>query len=153
MSSYREKIIVGLSGLLVLFPTPVLALQTHGPPEGLYVHQAAHVCFFAAMLYFAFELRCSHLVSRWGFRLMAWACLGFALWNLDAFIGHWAELWLSPEVFIGPAQNFSQRIAISNLTAVVFYFAKFDNLILIPALLLFYLGLKKLSQDQGGGRS
>jgi hypothetical protein len=153
MDGQRKKIIGRLSWLLVLFPTPALAIQIHGPPEGIYVHQAAHVCFFVAMLYFAFELRRSHLAAQRGFRLMAWACLFFALWNLDAFVGHWTESLLSPEAFIGQFQDFSQRIVLSSPSAVVFYLAKFDHLILLLALLLFYLGLRKLRLDQSGGQS
>ncbi|OPX20918.1 MAG: hypothetical protein BZ151_01615 [Desulfobacca sp. 4484_104] len=134
-------------GPLLIYAYPAWAFQLHGPPEGLYVHQAAHICFFLAMLYFAFRVGRSLVLTNMGFRYMGWAGLFFALWNLDAFIGHWVELRLSPEDFIGQAQDFSQRLKVDDLTALFYYLLRLDHLWLLPALFLFYLGLKKVRQS------
>ena len=149
MGRFERKKVVWLAVLLVLGAKPALAFQLHGPPEGLYVHQAAHVCFFLAMLYLTYKLTRSPLLYSRGVRYMAWAGLFFALWNLDAFIGHLLELRLNPQAFIGQPQDFSQRLVVSDLTALIYYLVRLDNFWLLPALFFFYLGLKKVRKSQG----
>jgi hypothetical protein len=39
-----------------LFPRPVQAIQPHGPPEGFYLHQIAHLPFIGALLFFIYKL-------------------------------------------------------------------------------------------------
>lgn len=141
-----------LLAFLVFFPGPALALQSHGPPEGLYVHQAAHICFFLAMVYLAFELTRGPLAVTRNLSLMVWASILFALWNLDAFLGHCAEAWLEPGALIGSAHQLSQRLILDSPSAWVYYLARFDHLLLLPALLLFYLGLKRLRRRPIGGQ-
>ncbi|MDD3579810.1 MAG: hypothetical protein PHW74_02175 [Desulfobacca sp.] len=151
MGRLNGKVVLQLLGLVLLYAHPAGAIQEHGPPEGLYVHQAAHICFFLAMLYFAFKVVRSPVLTNTGFRYMAWAGLFFALWNLDAFIGHWVGLYLSPEDFLGQPQDFSQRLKVDNLTALFYYLLRLDHLWLLPALFLFYLGLRKVRQSQERG--
>jgi len=63
--------------------------------QGSYVHQIAHLLFFLSMLFFIHEIIHANLQKFRGFRLLVWAWALFALWNLDAFVGHWAAwtLW------------------------------------------------------------
>lgn len=129
-----------------LVPRAALAIQPHGPPEGLYVHQMAHVLFAGAMLFFIFLVKRRGLQKITGFRLLAWACGLLLLWNLDAFLGHLAEMYLSPQAFLGPAGNLSQRLCMSGLESWVYYFAKMDHLILVPAFYLLYRGLNALAR-------
>lgn len=129
-----------------LLPRPALAIQPHGPPEGLYVHQMAHVLFAGAMLFLIFLVQRRGLLRIKGFRLLTWACGLLLLWNLDAFLGHLAEMFLSPQAFQGQGGNFSQRLCMSGLESWVYYFAKMDHLILVPAFYLLYRGLKALAQ-------
>ena len=50
MDRSANQIWLGVLAIIIFDPRPTLALQTHGPPEGLYVHQLAHL-FFAAALF------------------------------------------------------------------------------------------------------
>ncbi|MFP3867009.1 MAG: hypothetical protein ACLFUU_02475 [Desulfobacteraceae bacterium] len=152
MGRFESKTVLQLALLLLLGANPAQAFQIHGPPEGLYVHQAAHVCFFLAMLYFAYMVTRSPLLSSAGFRYMAWAGIFFAIWNLDAFVGHWMDLRLGPQDFIGQPQDLSQGLVISNLTALIYYLARLDHLWLLLGFFLFYLGLKKVRKTQARGQ-
>jgi len=127
---------------LTLFPQTALALQPHGPPEGLYVHQMGHVLFAGAMIFFLLQMKGKVMPGLPGFRLIRLVCVLLALWNLDAFVGHSAEVYLSPECFVGPAGDFSRRLLMTGLPAWVYYLTKMDHLILVPAFYLLYRGLK-----------
>ena len=69
--------------------------------EGSYVHEIAHLLFAFAMLFFIYEIFHAHLQMFRGFRLLVWAWAILALWNLDAFIGHWADWTLQNPVILG----------------------------------------------------
>ena len=60
-NSRQVKLMTGLllllPGLIVLFPVQAWALQTHGAPEGIIVHQMAHVFYFGALVYLFWDLR------------------------------------------------------------------------------------------------
>ena len=94
---------------LVLFPRTALALQPNGPPEGLYVHQIAHVLFAGAMIFFLLQMKGKVMPGLPGFRLIRLVCVLLVLWNLNAFVGHSAEVYLSPECWGNltptPSQN------------------------------------------------
>lgn len=139
----------GFWGLLLLLgiwllPWPVWAIQTHGDPEGLYIHQLGHLLFLGAMGYIVWELRRRRLTRHPGFRHLARAALLLGLWNLLAFIGHLAEERLPREVFLPGSGYFFRKLLVQDLTALIYYVAKLDHLILVPALLFFYLGLRQL---------
>jgi hypothetical protein len=132
--------------LICLFPCPALALQPHEAPEGLYVHQIAHLLFIGALLFFIYKLRPEAQQHR-SFRVIVWACGLFALWNLDTFVAHWCAVPISPQDFLGPEGYFSQRLLMSGLPHWVYYFTKLDHLILVPAFYFFYRGLKSLAKE------
>ncbi len=144
MTRRLSRIWFGVLSLTLLFPRPTLALQTHGPPEGLYVHQLAHVLFAGALLFLIWQIRREGMAKALGFRRLIWACSLFILWNFVAFTGHWAEVLLSPQEFIGGEGDFSRRLILTGMPAWVYFFAKFDHLILVPAFFLLACGLKAL---------
>ncbi len=131
--------------ILLLHPRASLALQPHGPPEGLYVHQMAHLLFVGALIFFIYTLHQEGLSKLKGFRLLAWACGLFILWNLDAGLGHWTEVLVSPGELLGP-HDFSQRLLMTGLHSWLYYLAKMDHLILVPAFYLLYRSLKVLAR-------
>jgi len=147
-----KRIWWAMLSLVFLFPHPVLALQPHGPPEGLYTHQMAHVLFAGALLFLIYSITREGLWQFRGFRLLLWAYVLFVLWNVDAFVGHWVEVHLGPQDFAGSVTDFSQRLRLSGVYAWVYYFAKFDHIILAPAFYLLYLGLKSLAQAAQTGK-
>lgn len=133
---------------LAWWPEPARAIQTHSNPEGLYAHQMGHLAFLAAMIYVCRQIWRRGLLSRPGFRHLYWACILFGGWNVLTFCGHWAEQELDPgAIDRGTGYLFSQ-LHISDLNGLVYYLATLDHLILIPALWLFYLGLKAFLAEQ-----
>ncbi len=143
------QVVSGVLTLLFLSPRLSLAFQ-EWQEEGLYIHQAAHALFLAAMLYFIFEMRREGL-QRWrGFRLIIWACAILALWNVDALVGHFSEWLLENPVVLGG--GFSRRLLMDSPNAWIFYVTKIDHfLFLAPAFYLFYLGLKAFTREKGPG--
>jgi hypothetical protein len=55
-----------------LHPQAALAIQTHGHPEGLYVHQMAPVLFAGAAIFLIYRLQREGLWQVRGFRLLGW---------------------------------------------------------------------------------
>lgn len=135
---------VGVIAVILFDPRPALALQTHGPPEGLYVHQLAHVLFAAALIFLIWQVKYEGLTGLPGFRQLRWACGLFVLWNVVAFLGHWSEELLLPQAFQGQPGEFSRRLIMSRFAAWIYYVTKLDHLILVPAFFLLWRGLKAL---------
>lgn len=133
-----------------LFPRPVLAIQPHGPPEGFYLHQIAHLAFIGALLFFIYKLGQEVQKPR-GFRLLAWACGLLVLWNLDHIVGHLSALPLGPQDFLGHEGDFTQRLIMSGPAPWIYYFTSLDHFLLVPACYLFYRGLKALAKEPRTG--
>lgn len=148
MTRYLYLIRVGVTAVIFLGPRPALALQTHGPPEGLYVHQLAHVLFAAALLFLIWQVKYEGLTGLPGFRQLRWACGLFVLWNVVAFLGHWSEELLLPQAFQGQPGDLSRRLVMSRFSAWMYYLTKLDHLILVPAFFLLWRGLKALLSKQ-----
>jgi hypothetical protein len=129
--------------LVAALPRTALALQPHGPPEGLYVHQMAHILFAAAMMFLLYYLRKERLP---GLRWLTWAGILFILWNLNALVGHTAEVYVEPEDFLGAPAHLSRRLLMSGPVAWTYYITKLDHLILVPAFILLYFGLQALAR-------
>jgi hypothetical protein len=116
--------------------------------EGSYVHQTAHLLFFLSMLFFISEIFHANLHRFRGFRFLVWAWALLALWNFDALIGHWADWTLENPIIVG--QGWGRRIIMYDFQTWLVYITKIDHfMFLLPAFLLFYLGLKALAQKPG----
>jgi hypothetical protein len=129
--------------LVVGLPRTALALQPHGPPEGLYVHQMAHILFAGAMIFLLYYLRKERLP---GLQWFTWSGILFILWNLNALVGHTAEVYVEPQDFLGGPAHLSRRLIMSGPIALTYYLAKLDHLILVPAFILLYFGLQALAR-------
>jgi hypothetical protein len=137
-----------------LLPGPVLAVQEHGAPEGIYSHQGAHVFFAASMGLLIFWLRQRRLVREPGWRCIQYAALFFILWNIDAFTAHFLD---EQSGILDTAAAAPGKIKIEvdeNLTALawLYYAAKLDHLLSVPAMLFLYAGLRRLLKDAGRRR-
>ena len=78
--------------------------------------------------------------------MWAWALL--ALWNLDAFVGHWADWTLENPIILG--QGWGRRLVMDDFQTWLVYITKIDHsILLVPAFLMFYLGLKALVRKPG----
>jgi hypothetical protein len=129
--------------LVIGLPRTALALQPHGHPEGLYVHQMAHVLFVFAMLFLLYHLKKERLP---GLRWFTGAGILFVLWNLNALVGHTAEVYVEPRDFLGGPADLSRRLLMSGPAAWTYYATKWDHLILVPAFILLYFGLQALAR-------
>jgi hypothetical protein len=131
--------------LVFLFlPDSAWALQSHGPPEGIYTHQMAHIFFFVSLLYLYRDLGHSSSKEQ-GWRYLRWFCLLMVSWNIVAFIGHAVTFHLASE-YIADAGSFfhSRLLGPMNRTKFLFYVTRFDHLLVVPALYFLYLGLRSL---------
>jgi hypothetical protein len=134
-----------------LLPGAVLAVQEHGAPEGIYSHQGAHVFFTASMGLLIFWLRQRRLVREPGWRCIQYAALFFILWNIDAFTAHFLD---EQSGILDTAMPAPGKIKIEvdeNLASLawLYYMAKLDHLLSVPAMLLLYAGLRRLLKDAG----
>jgi hypothetical protein len=129
-------------------------LQAHASPEeGLYSHQLGHLFFILSMVVFAFWLQKSRLVIKRGWRLIQVSCYFFILWNIDAIAGHQVELWIGESLLVGPP---SSKVLITDgglLLPYLYFFLKLDHLLCVPAMVLLFLGLRKLAGDSPEGPS
>lgn len=147
------RFLLTLFGVLVqicLLAKPALATQSHGAPEGLYAHQIAHLFFLAAMGILVYWLRVRGLVRNRGWRRIQYAAFFFILWNLDTFFVHMldeAQQWVAVQDF--DFRNIHLKIHVGGLAVGwLYYFAKLDHLLCVPALGFLYAGLKHLIGDE-----
>ena len=135
-----------------LVPGNALATQGHGGIEGVYAHQFAHVFFIVSMGILIYWLRERKLVQEAGWRLIQYSALFFILWNIDTIIVHA----LDDQFRIIRTQGVGTwQIQISdayshNFIKLLYYVAKLDHLLCVPALVLLYLGLKRLKETSIG---
>jgi len=116
--------------------------------QGSYVHETAHLLFFLSMLFFIHEIFYANLQKFRGFRLLVWAWAVLAFWNLDALIGHWADWTLENPIILG--HGWGRRLVMYDFQTWLVYITKIDHfLLLVPAFLIFYLGLRALVQKPG----
>ena len=141
--------IVQLVFFTLLLAEPALATQAHSAPEGLYAHQLAHIFFIVSMGILIFWLRARKLVKMVGWRYIQYAALFFILWNLDAFWVHFLEEQIAV-IDVQRLDEWQIRISTTNHSGALvwlYYAAKLDHLLCVPALLFLYFGLRRLLKD------
>ena len=128
----------------LVMPDAAWALQAHGPPEGIYIHQMAHIFFFGSLLYLYRDLNYTSIRDG-GWRYLRWFCLLMLVWNIVAFIGHAVTYYLAPEHIANAGSFFHSRL-LGPMTGgkTLFYITRFDHLLAVPALFFLYLGLRTL---------
>ena len=135
--------------LMLLLAEPAFATQAHGAPEGLYAHQMAHFFFIVSMGILIYWLRERKLVKIVGWRYIQYAALFFILWNLDAFFVHFLEEQIDL-IDVRRLDGWLISINAANHSEAViwlYYAAKLDHLLCVPALLFLYFGLRRLLKD------
>jgi hypothetical protein len=139
----------GLIGLILLSAEPALATQAHNAPEGLYAHQLAHIFFIVSMGVLIYWLRERRLVRSVGWRHIQYAALFFILWNLDAFFVHLLDEQLAV-IDIRRISLWDIHITAASQSKTLiwlYYAAKLDHLLCVPALLFLYFGLRRLLKE------
>jgi len=127
----------------LLQPENAWALQSHGTPEGLYVHQMAHVFFFLALVYLYWDMRRSSFLGK-GWVYLKVFCVFMLIWNIVAFVGHAVALYINADIL--PASGFlhSRIQGPITLHKVLFFMTKFDHFLAVPALFFLYIGMRSL---------
>lgn len=129
--------------LLFLLPSKAFAFVPHGYPSTI-IHQMGHIYFFISCLFIALIIIRKNLYKYRGWKYILFAEIFFMMWNLDTFIGHIAEFWIEPSQIIGERQGmdyFRRKIIIEG-KEWLYYITKHDHLLLVPGMLMFYLGLR-----------
>jgi hypothetical protein len=144
----RRLVWLGSTGLLLVLLLPGQALaqwvtwQNFGT-QGSYVQEIANLLFALAMLFFIYEIVHARLQLFPGFRLLVWAWAFLALWNFNAFVGNWAAWTLENPVILG--QGWGRRLVMYDFHTWLVYVTEIAHFVLVvPAFLLFYLGLRAL---------
>ncbi len=132
--------------LFFLSASPLHALQEHGPTDSLVLHQGAHLLFLAAMGLLVLRLRQRGLVRHPGWRKIQLAALFFVLWNAAAFFAHLLdEQWgIVATVRLAPAWVRIEAGAFGEILAPLYYLARLDHLLCVPAMAFLYAGLRDL---------
>ena len=135
-----------------LVPGNVLATQGHGGVEGVYAHQFAHIFFIVSMGILIYWLRERKLVRETGWRFIQYSALFFILWNIDTIIVHALDdqFGIIQTQRVGTWQIRIDDANSHNVIKLFYYFAKLDHLLCVPALVLLYLGLKRLKETNAG---
>jgi hypothetical protein len=141
-----EQTGIGLTTLLAC-PAAAMATQGHGGlEEGLYVHQLSHIFFCISMGILIYWLRARNLTREPGWRCVGISAFLFILWSADAFTVHL----LDEQLALIQTQNLGGwRLHIETTEGwewlhSVYYLAKLDHLLCVPAIIFLYLGLHRL---------
>jgi hypothetical protein len=129
------------------FPDDLWALQSHGGGEGFIIHQLAHVLFAVAMIGVVIIIK---KIKEFKGREWYYFSLGaffLAFWNIWAFIGHHLERNVLASSFITSGDGIPS-ITIDNIVTLMYYIYKMDHIILVPSMIFFLIGLKKISSDK-----
>jgi hypothetical protein len=145
----KPYLVAGVLTGLLLSAHPALATQTHGAPEGLYVHQLAHLFFIVSMGSLEFWLRQRNLVLEPGWKYIQLAAILFIIWNIDAMTVHFMDERLH---ILGISKVDFWHIRIVSLQgqyslAVLYYLLKLDHLLCVPAMFFLYKGLRCFVED------
>jgi cytosine/uracil/thiamine/allantoin permease len=135
--------------ILLTAAAPVWATQTHGEPEGLVVHQLTHLFFIFSMGLLIYWLRQRKLVKLKAWRYIQYSAMLFILWNIDTFGVHLLDEQVDL-IRIRRLDTWHLQIdtaARYRLLVFIYYIAKLDHLLCVPALLCLYMGLKRLYHE------
>jgi hypothetical protein len=147
----RRSILCSLGVLLLVwsYPESAFAYIPHwDPKEGFFIRQFSYLFFLVAMLFFFYELKHEDHRPKRGYRFLALAAALFALWNLDCFVGQFVARHLVAPVLAGPAGMFSQNLVLTGAGVWVYYLTKLDHLLLVPAFLFLYFGIRALARSR-----
>lgn len=128
--------------LLLGLAERAMALQTHGAPEGLYVHQMAHALFIGALIYLYWHTRKTQETSGRGWKYFQVFCLFLIAWNILAFIGHETLEYLQDSDFL-QRNTWDARLAYPiSFKKILYYVTKMDHFLIVPALLALVISLR-----------
>ncbi len=143
--------VIALTACLWAFfiPEQALATQGHGGIEGVYAHQFAHFFFIISMGSLIYWLRQRGLVQEKGWKYVQYSAFFFILWNIDTMTIHFLD-----DLFnviqiekIGTWQIQINDLFNNDDLKILYYFARLDHLLCVPAIFFLYIGLKHLLKE------
>lgn len=132
-----------LGGLL---PDNALAFQPHAY-SGLYIHQLAHFFLIVSLFFFAVKARQTRLASLKGWQYIIAGTWLLMLWSGATMVGHVLDLEIEDALFL-PSGEDIPLLRLTSWQEVLYYLLKLDHLIAVPAMFLFYRGLKQLREEK-----
>jgi hypothetical protein len=144
-----KKLLYSILILFLMFPETTQAAQVHGDSEGIYARQLAHLFFMLSMMILIYWLRQRKLIKVIGWKYIQYAAFFFILWNINVMLVHF----LNEQALIITVERISTwRILVTSSMGrwleIVYFAARLDHLICVPALLFLFLGLRKLVQEE-----
>ncbi|MBU0681813.1 MAG: hypothetical protein KKD73_10375 [Proteobacteria bacterium] len=138
--------------LVVLEASPAMAVQVHGPPEGYYVHQMAHLFFTVALVFMLAFLHARPLGKGKAWHYFKLSLFFFLLWNLWTFTAHLLAHHLPPEAFATEGRLWTHRFNVQlSVSSLLYYITRFDHLLCLPGIWFLLQSLKtfclEITQD------
>ena len=137
---------IGISALSIMTAAPAWAVQAHGGTEGLVSHQIGHFLFVIGMGYLLLRLYFMRIKGDGWFEFKSFLWLLLA-WNIMTFAGHWMSESVAKEKFI-IANSQTVSFTIENFQDALYYFTRFDHLILVPSFVFLLIALRKWRDPQ-----
>lgn len=139
-----------LTLLFLLTPSTAWAFVPHAYP-GEYVNVVARAFFFAAHITAIVLMMRSNLHKQKGWRYFVSAMFIFSIWNIVVFTGRLGEKAFGAITIVHEVEGwqFFKRVVVIDDTIDFFlYFTHLEQIFLVVALILFYMGLREHSQLQ-----
>jgi uncharacterized membrane protein len=130
-----------------LLPDNALAFQPHAY-SGLHIHQIAHFFLIVSLFFFAAKARQTRLASLKGWRHIIAGTWLLMLWSVTTMVGHFLDLQINEDALFLPPGAHIPLLRLIGWQEALYYLLKLDHLIAVPAMFLFYRGLKLLREGQ-----
>lgn len=128
--------------LICFFPDTAMAVQVHGPPEGVIVHLMGHIFFFAALLFLIYILSKYPIERSKAWTYFKISIFFWLVWNVDTFIEHIFALRLDKSAIVmGKHHIFSYLAGPLTTEKWIYYLGQFDHFLCIPAMLSLSMSL------------
>jgi len=147
---------------LLMAPENALAVQVHGPPEGVIVHLMGHIFFSVALLFLIYILNKYPVDSSKAWKYFKISIFFWLVWNLDTFVEHILALRLDKSaIIIGKHHIFSYLKGPLTLERWMYYMGQFDHFLCVPAMWSLSMSLrhfckrveKQIAQENPGGNA
>ncbi len=130
-----------------LLPDNALAFQPHAY-SGLYIHQFAHFFLVVSLFFFVIKAPQTRFASLKGWRHIIAGTWLLMLWSATTMGGHFLDLHISADSLLLPPGASIPLLRLDGWHEALYYVLKLDHLIAVPAMFLFYRGLKLLREGQ-----
>ena len=130
-----------------LLPDNALAFQPHAY-SGLYIHQLAHFFLLVSLFFFVAKVRQTHLASIKAWQYIIAGTWLLMLWSATTMVGHFLDLHIKENSLFLPPGADIPLLRLDGWEEALYYILRLDHLIAVPAMFLFYRGLKLLREEK-----